>query len=121
MFFDLCHRVIVQALIVLGVEIGLIQFGPIYEYMTVADLNSLAGQAYNALDIALFRIVRIPKNDDITTLKMSPADALYPVIDEFVDQQTLAIMQLRQHRRALDDHGLNKENTDQDKNDDDQK
>ena len=52
---------------------------------------------------------------------MSPAYALDLVINQLVDQQPLAVVKLRQHRRALDNDRLDKKNAEKDKDDDDQK
>ena len=89
--------------------------------MSISDLDSLARQTDHTLDVALFRIVRVPKNHDVASLQVSPANALNSVINKLIHQKPLAVVQLRQHRRTLDHHRLDKENADQYKDDDDQK
>jgi hypothetical protein len=52
---------------------------------------------------------------------MAPPNALNVVINEFVHEEALAVVKLRQHRCPLDHDGLNGENSQKDKYDEDQK
>ena len=84
------------------------------------EADKKAGQTDDALYIAFVGVVRIPENDNVAALDVAPAYALYFVIDQFVDQQTLAVMKLRQHRSAFDHNRLNEKDTKKDEDDDDQ-
>src|SRR5688572_17664370 len=52
---------------------------------------------------------------------MTPTYALNLVVNQLVDEETLAVVQLRQHRCSFDDDRLHGKNSEQDKDDDDQK
>lgn len=118
---DLLRSRALQCLIVLEVEIIFPQLLSIDKDATVSHLDGFIGQPYDALHIALIRIVGKPEHDNIAAFEMSPADTLDLVINELVDQQSLAVVQLRKHRRAFDHNGLHSKHTEQDKNNDDQK
>ena len=60
--------------------------------MAVTELDGLTRETDDPFDVAFFRVVRIPKNDNIASLKVSPADAPDLVINQLVDQQALAVM-----------------------------
>jgi hypothetical protein len=51
---------------------------------------------------------------------MSPTNGLDLVIDELIDEEPLAVLQLRDHRGSLHNDRLHGENPDQNKDDDDQ-
>ena len=105
----------------LGVEVVFLELYAVDKYASVAHLDILAGHADDPLDVALVGVVGEPEYDDIAALDVAPTDTLYLVIDQLINEQPLAVVQLRQHRGALDHHGLDKENAEQDKHDDDQK
>src|SRR5690242_13102657 len=111
MFLDRGDRVVVQALVVFGIKVRLIELSAIDKYVTIPYLHGLAWKANYPLYITLFRIGRVPKNHNVASLQMAPAYALDSVIDKLVDQEPLAVVQLRQHGCALDNHRLDKENT----------
>src|ERR1700733_4308493 len=67
---------------------------------SLVDLQTVAGQRDDALDVALRRIAWIVENDDIA------AADVFKVIDEFVDKDAVLIMQARQHAGAFDTHRL---------------
>ena len=79
------------------------------------NLHGVAGQPDHAFHIAFVGFFRIPENDDVAALDMSPAHALDLVIDELIYQQPLAVLQLRHHRSALDNDRLDSKNTNKNK------
>jgi hypothetical protein len=52
---------------------------------------------------------------------MPPTDTLDLVIDKLVDQKSLAVVELRQHRGAFDDDRLDREHSEENEDDDDEK
>ncbi len=110
-----------QALVVLYVEIIFLKFDPVDIYAAIPDLDRFTGQPNDPFHVAFIRLSRKPEDNDVTALKMAPANALDVVVNELVDQQTLAIMQMRKHRFTLDHDRLNRKNTEQNKHDQDQK
>src|SRR5579883_869027 len=66
----------------------------------VHDLNRVAGQADHALDEALAGIERIPEDHHIAAL-----DA-FEVVNKFVDEDPLVVLQARHHAEAFDPHRL---------------
>jgi hypothetical protein len=106
-----------QILVMIGFEIRFLKQLSIYKNMAAADLDRFARKPDYAFYIAFIRIARIPKNDDVAAFQMSPTNAVPFIINEFVDKQPFAVMKLRNHRTALDDNGLDRKNTEQNKND----
>jgi hypothetical protein len=50
---------------------------------------------------------------------MSPIKTFEFIINQFINQQTLAVVKLRKHRSSFDDDRLRDENAEQQKNGDD--
>ena len=71
-------------------------------------LKDVAGmvRSYSYAAYAALFAFALRSPDDVATLDVSPAHALDLVVDKFVDEQSLAVVQLRQHRRSFDDDRL---------------
>src|SRR5687768_12713475 len=78
-------------------EVRLLKLLVVDEDAAAAHLNGLAGQADDALDVALGRVVGEPEDDDVAALYLRQT-----VVDELVDEDALAVVEPRQHRGALD-------------------
>ncbi len=91
-----------------GLYVGLFEFLPVDVDDAVANLQKLSGQADDALDVALVRIVRIPKDDYVAA-----RERRHVVVNQLVDEDALAVVQARQHRSALDLDGLHDEDDEQ--------
>ena len=102
---DLRHR---AAVAILLRDVTLAQRLAIEPDLAVIDTQSVAGESDDALDIAFFRIAGIVEDDDIAAL-----DGL-EAIDEFVDEEAVAILKARQHAGAFYADGLVEEGDDQD-------
>src|SRR5437763_8759686 len=106
MLVHLSGRPAWQRLVVLGVQIVFVELSAVNKNLAVSHFDRFTGQPDDAFNVAFVGIVRKPENDDIAALYMPPTDALDLVINEFVDQKTLAVMKFRQHRRAFDNDRL---------------
>src|SRR4051794_9337231 len=121
MFIDSLWRCCGQRLVIVLVQVIFVQLPAVDKDHAIAKLDDLARQADNALYVALVRIVRKPEHHDVAAFDVSPTNALYPVINQFVHQQPLAVVKLRQHGRSLDHNWLNEKYAEEDENDNDQK
>src|SRR5438270_7018582 len=92
----------------LFIEIRFAQLLSVDEHFAVSYFDRFAGQADYPFYIAFVGIVRKPKYDDVAALDVTPAHALKLVIDELIDQETLAVVKLREHRCTLDYDRLDK-------------
>lgn len=100
-----------------AVEIFFLKFYAVDKYLAASDLNRFARQADDPFYVALIRLFRKPENDDIASFEMAPAYAPDVVVNELVDQQTFAILKLRDHRRSFDHHRLYRKNAKEDEYD----
>jgi len=76
--------------------------------LAVIDAQTIAGKGDNTLDIALLRVAGIVEDDHVSTLDGGE------VIDEFVDEEAIAVLKTRQHAGAFYADGLIEEGDDQD-------
>src|SRR5438552_15993119 len=74
--------------------------------MALVHFDRVTGQADDSLDITLGRIVGKPENHYVAPIDLW-RPAIIVVIDQLIDEDALAVMQVRQHRRALDLDRLN--------------
>src|SRR5882672_6422886 len=90
------------------VEIGFVQLTAINLHAAVAHLDRVAGQTDDSLDIALRRIFGKPEYDDVAAIDLW-RPAIVVVIDQLVDKNPFAIVQVREHRGAFDLYRLDDE------------
>lgn len=121
MLIDRLDDVLTQVLVVDGLDIWLVQFTAVDVNLSASYLDRFARKADNTLDVAFVGIARVPKHNYVAAFQVAPAYTSPFVVNEFVDEQPLTIVQLRQHRCAFDHNRLDRKNAEQNKNDDDQK
>ena len=107
-------------MVVLDVQIILFQLLTVDDHLAVPYLDHFARQPDYPLYVAFVGFFRKPEDYDVTAFEMAPANALDLVVNELIYEKPLAVIQLRQHRRSLDDDRLNGKNTEEDEHDDDQ-
>jgi hypothetical protein len=93
---------------VLGGNVGFAHKTTVDEDAAVIDVEIVAGQGDDALDIALRGVAGIVKDYDVS--------ALYgrEMVDELVDEKPVAVFEARQHAGALNADGLIEEHDDED-------
>ena len=84
----------------LGRNVGLVQQRAVDVNLALVDAKPVAGQGDDALDVAFFLIARIAEDHDVAALDQGE------VVDHFVDEEPVAVFQLRQHAGAFDAHRL---------------
>jgi hypothetical protein len=77
----------------------------------IVDAHTIAFDGNHPLDIALGRIARIVKDDDVAALDGPPT------INELVDEDALLVLKTRKHAGAFDFHGLIEEYDDEARDD----
>src|SRR5207253_8801869 len=90
------------------IEIAFVQVAAVDSHLTVVNFDSVARYTDNALDITLRWIFRKPKHNYVATINFR-GPAIIILIDQFVDEDALTFVQIRQHRRAFDLDRLNDE------------
>lgn len=78
------------------IQIRFVEVSPVYSYDTLMNFNSVARQSDDTLDVTFRRIVRKPKNYDVTAVELWRPPPVV-IVDEFVDKDSLAIMESWQH------------------------
>ena len=104
----LVHGAIVA---VLGRHVRLGNELAVHEHAAVLNAKTIAGQRDDAFDVALLRIARIVKDHDVATIDGGE------VVNEFVDEKTVAVLEARQHAGAFNADGLIEEGDDEDGSD----
>ena len=104
----LVHGAVVS---VLGRHVGLGNELAVHEHAAMFNAKAIAGQRDDALDVALFRIARIVKDHNIAAIDGSEA------VNEFVDEEPVAVLEARQHAGAFYPDRLIEEGDDEDGSD----
>ena len=93
-----------EARVSLGVNVRLIERCVVDEDFSITEHNSLTWQPDDALDITFRRVVGEPEDDDVAACELRDA-----VVDQLVDENPFAVMQVRLHRSAFDLNRLHDE------------
>src|SRR6185312_4822508 len=97
---DLSHRTVVE---VVAGYVGLFQRLVIHVHLPLDDAHPISGNPNHPLDVALRGIKRIVEDHDV-----SPLNRLQ-LVNEFVDENALLVLETRKHAGALDTDWLVKE------------
>ena len=108
MFLDDSRRKVRERTVVRRIQIVFIQRISVDDHLSGTYLDRFARQSDHAFDETLVRVVRIPKNHDVSAFDMAPTVTLDLVVNELIDEQSLAVVQFGEHRSALNDHRLDK-------------
>src|SRR5687767_5462196 len=73
---------------------------------SLAHFNSIARQPNHTFDVAFRGLIRKPEHYDVAAVELRRPTVLV-VVDQFVDEDSFAIMKSRQHRCAFDFDRLN--------------
>src|SRR5262249_12536609 len=85
---------------VFGRDVWLRQQNPVYIYLPITDANAVSWNSNHPLDVALARIERIMKDDDVT-----PLDG-FKLVYKLVDKYSFLILQPRKHAGTFNLDGL---------------
>ena len=89
-------------------DVRFVEEAAVHINAAAADFDGFAGEGDDALDEGFAAVERIPKNDDVAALDGTK------VIEEFVNENALFVVQERGHAGAFNFDGLIKENDDDD-------
>ena len=86
--------------LIFGGNVWLAEELAVYEHVAMIDAEIVTGQCYHALDVAFLGIARIVKDHNVAAINGRD------VIDEFVDEEAVAVFEARQHAGAFYAHRL---------------
>src|SRR5262249_17074780 len=109
--FPYSHRWIRICVLITSRNVSLFNQLAIDINLTVANRDDISGHAEHTLDEGFARILRIPEDDDVSSVD------LLKVIDKLVDEDSFLIEQLWLHTRAFHFHWLVQEDHHQEGND----
>src|SRR6185436_2976689 len=87
------------------IKIRFLQVSSVDPHHALMNLNGVAGQANHTLDVTFRGIVWKPKNYYIASINFW-CPAIFIVVNQFVNKDSLTVMKTRQHRRALNFYWL---------------